>query len=94
MNCFLNKYIDKNHMDEPTYQLLKSQFFQLYTQRLEMFSDNLKRVNFFTELPKPDEIYDYHKYIDPSYLVMGSTIPDDTKENIDHSNSSNLNFVL
>ena len=51
-------------------------------------------INFFHELPKPDEIYDYHKYIDPSYLVMDSNIPDDTKENIDHSNSSNLNFVL
>ena len=51
-------------------------------------------INFFTELPKPDEIYDYHRYVDPSYLVMDSNIPDDTKENIDHSNSSNLNFVL
>lgn len=47
---YITKYIDKNHMDEPTYQLLKSQFFQLYTQRFEMFNDNLKRVNFFTEL--------------------------------------------
>lgn len=47
---YITKYIDKNHMDEPTYQLLKGQFFQLYTQRFEMFNDNLKRVNFFTEL--------------------------------------------
>ena len=51
-------------------------------------------INFFTELPKPDEIYDYHRYIDPSYLLLDSTIPDDTKEKEDHNNSSNLNFVL
>lgn len=51
-------------------------------------------INFFVELPKPDEIYDYHRYIDPSYLILDSNIPDDTKEKEDHNNSSNLNFVL
>lgn len=46
----LLKYIEHNHMEEETYHVLKEQFFQLYNQRFEMFSDNLKIVNFFTEL--------------------------------------------
>lgn len=49
-------------------------------------------INLFHELPKPTEIYDYHKYIDPNYL-LSSNISDDVKLEEDQ-NDSNLNFVL
>lgn len=51
-------------------------------------------INLFHELPKPDEIYDYQRYVDPNYLLEGSIQADDTKIQVDESNSNNLNFVL
>ncbi len=50
-------------------------------------------INTFSELPKPDEIYDYHKYLDPNYLLEDSTEEDNTIEKEDET-ESNLNFVL
>ena len=49
-------------------------------------------INLFHELPKPTEIYDYHKYVDPNYL-LSSNISDNIKLEEDQ-NDSNLNFVL
>lgn len=51
------------------------------------------RINYFKELPRPDEIYDYHKYLDPNYLLEDSTKEDNTIEKEDET-ESNLNFVL
>lgn len=50
-------------------------------------------INYFNEIPRPDEIYDYHKYLDPNYLLNDSINEDNTTEKIDE-NKSNLNFVL
>lgn len=50
-------------------------------------------INTFCELPKPDEIYDYEKYINPNYLLE-----QDVKEIEDKNNSEdikdNFNFIL
>lgn len=45
-------------------------------------------INTFAELPKPDEIYDYETYTDPTYLLQ-----DNTNEKLDES-ENNFNFVL
>ena len=42
----------------------------------------------FHELPKPDEIYDYQRYIDANYLL-------EQEDKVDHVDEShNFNFVL
>lgn len=50
-------------------------------------------INYFHEIPKPDEIFDYEKYTNPNYLLN----LDDTNE-VDDFNvedtSNNYNFVL
>lgn len=51
-------------------------------------------INYFCEIPRPTEIYDYHKYLDPSYLLNDSINEDNTTEKIDNETNSNLNFVL
>lgn len=48
-------------------------------------------INTFSELAKPDEIYDYNKYLDPSYLIKNNE--DKNEETLDEVNN-NLNFVL
>ena len=45
-------------------------------------------INTFAELPKPDEIYDYETYTDPTYLLQ-----DNTNEKLDET-KNNFNFVL
>jgi replicative DNA helicase len=45
-------------------------------------------INTFAELPKPDEIYDYETYTDPTYLLQ-----DNTNEKLDET-ENNFNFVL
>lgn len=45
-------------------------------------------INTFAELPKPDEIYDYETYTDPTYLLQ-----DNTNEKLDEP-KNNFNFVL
>lgn len=45
-------------------------------------------INTFAELPKPDEIYDYETYTDPTYLLQ-----DNTNEKLDEP-ENNFNFVL
>ena len=45
-------------------------------------------INMFHELPKPDEIYDYQRYIDANYLL-------EQEDKVDHVDESrNFNFVL
>lgn len=53
-------------------------------------------INYFKELEKPDEIYDYNKYLTPDYLINSKeTKQDDTNaNNLDNPTNSNLNFVL
>ena len=46
-------------------------------------------INTFAELPRPDEIYDYEKYTDPTYLLQ-----DNTEIKVDDTNNNNFNFVL
>ena len=46
-------------------------------------------INTFAELPRPDEIYDYEKYTDPTYLLQ-----DNTEIKVDDVNNNNFNFVL
>lgn len=48
-------------------------------------------INYFKELPKPDEIYDYYRYTDPNYLLMKT---EDKKEEKDQQKVSNLNFIV
>lgn len=48
-------------------------------------------INYFHELPKPDEIYDYERYTSPNYLLADYTL--ETEQNTDKSNSD-FNFVL
>ena len=48
-------------------------------------------INYFNELPKPDEIYDYDKYLEPSYLLNKE---DEIKEETVDNTNSNLNFVI
>jgi hypothetical protein len=48
-------------------------------------------INYFSELPKPDEIYDYDKYLEPSYLLNKE---DEIKEETVDNTNSNLNFVI
>ena len=51
-------------------------------------------INYFKELPRPDEIYDYEKYTNPNYLLKDS-IKTDEPNNIDKiDNNSNFNFIL
>lgn len=50
-------------------------------------------INLFKELPKPDEIYDYQKYLNPNYLLKDSINKDNTTEKLDNKHSD-LNFVL
>lgn len=45
-------------------------------------------INTFAELPKPDEIYDYEKFTDPTYLLQNNTETDE------QTNNNNFNFVL
>lgn len=45
-------------------------------------------INTFAELPKPDEIYDYEKFTDPTYLLQNNTEIDE------QTNNNNFNFVL
>lgn len=51
-------------------------------------------INTFHELPKPDEIYDYDRYINPNYILDNTNIELDTKEEQDSEKSNNFNFVL
>ena len=51
-------------------------------------------INYFRELKKPDEIYDYEQYTDPNYLLKDSMKEDNIKENKEDQNNSNLNFIL
>lgn len=51
-------------------------------------------INYFSELKKPDEIYDYEQYTDPNYLLKDSMKEDSIKENKEDQNNSNLNFIL
>ena len=51
-------------------------------------------INYFSELKKPDEIYDYEQYTDPNYLLKDSMKEDNIKENKEDQNNSNLNFIL
>lgn len=51
-------------------------------------------INYFSELKKPDEIYDYEQYTDPNYLLKDRTREDNIKENKEDQNNSNLNFIL
>lgn len=48
-------------------------------------------INYFHELPKPDEIYDYERYNSPNYLLADYT--PEMEQNTDKSNSD-FNFVL
>lgn len=51
--------------------------------------------NLFKELPRPDEIYDYQKYLDPSYLLDNTTNNvDKIKNEKDENKNSNLSFIL
>ena len=50
------------------------------------------RINYFRELPKPDEIYDYEKYTNPNYLLVDKN-SEELEYNKDDSND-NLTFVL
>ena len=50
-------------------------------------------INLFKELPHPDEIYDYQKYLNPNYLLKDSINKDNTTEKLDNKHSD-LNFVL
>ena len=47
-------------------------------------------INMWSELPKPDEIYDYERYEDPNY-ILGTTAPD---SQIEEDTPSNLNFIV
>jgi hypothetical protein len=47
-------------------------------------------INMFHELPKPDEIYDYQRYIDANYLLE----QEDEVNHVDESHDNNFNFVL
>ena len=51
-------------------------------------------INYFSELKKPDEIYDYEQYTDPNYLLKDSMKEDNIKEHKEDQNNSNLNFIL
>lgn len=87
----LIKYIEKNHIDEPTYQLLKSQFFLLYTQHFEMFSDNHKRVNFFSEL-QAELLRDHAEFFNESRLtdVFATYVAEGTRKQCEADSSSVL----
>lgn len=47
----------------------------------------------YVELPKPDEIYDYEKYKNPSWILENKDDKDNMKLE-DNSKSNNYNFVL
>jgi hypothetical protein len=54
-------------------------------------------MNYFYELPKPDEIYDYARYTNPNYLLEDSAKldkPIEIDDNISVDDNSNFNFVL
>ena len=48
-------------------------------------------INYFHELPKPDEIYDYERYTSPNYLLADYT-PEE--EQCTDKSTSDFNFVL
>lgn len=48
------------------------------------------QCNWWSELPLPNEIYDYDKYLTPDYLLN----KDKNNEKIDTSNETKFNFVL
>jgi hypothetical protein len=54
-------------------------------------------INYFYELPKPDEIYDYARYTNPNYLLESSDTIDEPNS-IDNVNTvdtnSNFNYIL
>jgi predicted DNA-binding protein YlxM (UPF0122 family) len=56
-------------------------------------------INVFHEMPAPDEIYDYERYTNPTYLLEGSDnkldnpIEIDNKLSVDQNNS-NFNYIL
>lgn len=51
-------------------------------------------INYFHELPKPDEIYDYYQYIDPNYLLNEEKLDENEEQKLDQQNNSNLNFIV
>jgi replicative DNA helicase len=55
-------------------------------------------INTFHELPKPDEIYDYERYINPNYILDPSNNTDSENINIDNNKLDEVNddfkFVL
>lgn len=48
-------------------------------------------INYFHELPKPDEIYDYERYTSPNYLLADYT---PQEEQCTDKSTSDFNFVL
>lgn len=48
-------------------------------------------INYFHELPKPDEIYDYERYTSPNYLLADYT---PQEEQCTDRSTSDFNFVL
>lgn len=54
-------------------------------------------INYFYELPKPDEIYDYARYTNPNYLLESSNTIDEPIS-VDNVNTvdthSNFNYIL
>lgn len=51
------------------------------------------KINVWSELPKPEEIYDYQKYTGPNYLLEDS-IQDEVVEKVEDNTKSNLNFIV
>lgn len=51
------------------------------------------KINTFSELPKPDEIYDYEKYTNPNWLLNKEN-KDEIKEEKEDQSVSNFNFTL
>ena len=60
------------------------------TSDVEIGTNFLGMVNIWKELPLPNEIYDYDKYLTPDYLLN----KDNENENVDDLNETNFNIVL
>lgn len=60
------------------------------TSDVEIGTNFLGMVNIWKELPLPNEIYDYDKYLTPDYLLN----KDNENENVDDLNETNFNIVF
>ena len=50
-------------------------------------------INYFHELPKPDEIYDYERYTNPNY-ILADNIPQNEEILCTDKSNDDFNFVL